>query len=106
MRCPSPSVRYGGAAELALHDGPEQLRITVRDHGPGLPDAELARVMAPFYRVEASRNRDSGGVGLGLTIAQDIVRRHGGQLRLSNAPGGGLLAEVLLPRSPAEALGG
>ena len=100
------AVRYGGAAELALHDGPEQLRITVRDHGPGLPDAELARVMAPFYRVEASRNRDSGGVGLGLTIAQDIVRRHGGQLRLSNAPGGGLLAEVLLPRSPAEALGG
>lgn len=100
------AVRYGGAAELALHDGPEQLRITVRDHGPGLPDAELARVMAPFYRVEASRNRDSGGVGLGLTIAQDIVRRHGGQLRLSNAPEGGLLAEVLLPRSPSVALGG
>lgn len=100
------AVRYGGAAELALHDGPEQLRITVRDHGPGLPEAELARVMAPFYRVEASRNRDSGGVGLGLTIAQDIVRRHGGRLRLSNAPEGGLLAEVLLPRSPGAGPGG
>ncbi len=100
------AVRYGGAAELALHDGPEHLRITVRDHGPGLPEAELARVMAPFYRVEASRNRDSGGVGLGLTIAQDIARRHGGQLRLSNAPAGGLLAEVLLPRSPGAGPGG
>ncbi|RLJ39174.1 ATP-binding protein [Acidovorax sp. 106] len=100
------AVRYGGAAELALHDGPEHLRITVRDHGPGLPEAELARVMAPFYRVEASRNRDSGGVGLGLTIAQDIARRHGGLLRLSNAPAGGLLAEVLLPRSPGAGPGG
>ncbi|BEU95712.1 HAMP domain-containing protein [Acidovorax sp. DW039] len=93
------AVRYGGSAEVTLQDEPAGLVIAVRDHGPGLPEAELARVMAPFYRVEASRNRGSGGVGLGLTIAQDIVRRHGGELRLSNAPGGGLLARVWLPRA-------
>lgn len=93
------AVRYGGSAEVTLQDEPGGLVIAVRDHGPGLPEAELARVTAPFYRVEASRNRSSGGVGLGLTIAQDIVRRHGGELRLSNAPGGGLLARVWLPRA-------
>lgn len=93
------AVRYGGSAEITLQDEPGGLMIAVRDHGPGLPEAELDRVTAPFYRVEASRNRSSGGVGLGLTIAQDIVRRHGGELRLSNAPGGGLLARVWLPRA-------
>lgn len=100
------AVRYGGSAEITLQDEPGGLVIAVRDHGPGLPEAELDRVTAPFYRVEASRNRSSGGVGLGLTIAQDIVRRHGGELRLSNAPDGGLLARVWLPRAglPSEML--
>ncbi|MDP2768513.1 MAG: ATP-binding protein [Giesbergeria sp.] len=97
------AVRYGGLAEVTLHDGEDQLRIAVRDRGPGLPEPELERVTTPFYRVETSRNRESGGAGLGLTIAQDIVRRHGGQLLLSNAPGGGLLAEILLPRRPGPA---
>lgn len=94
------AVRYGGLAQVTLHDGEDHLRIAVRDRGPGLPVQELERVTTPFYRVETSRNRESGGAGLGLSIAQDIVRRHGGQLVLSNAPGGGLLAEVLLPRRP------
>lgn len=92
------AVRYGGGAELCLQDGPAELRITIRDHGPGLPEAELARVMEPFYRVEASRNRASGGMGLGLSIARDIALRHGGALRLRNAPGGGLEATLILPR--------
>jgi len=92
------ALRYGGGAEIALHDTPAEVRIEVRDHGPGLPEAELERVLAPFYRMEGSRNRGSGGVGLGLSIAQDIARRHGGRLWLRNAPGGGLLASVALPR--------
>lgn len=98
------AVRYGGSAEITLRDEPGRLCIDVRDHGPGLPEPELARVTAPFYRVEASRNRSSGGVGLGLTIAQDIVRRHSGELCLCNAPGGGLLVQVLLPRAGAESI--
>lgn len=93
------AIRYGRCADLHLMDGPEALRIEVRDRGPGLPEAELARVLAPFYRVEGSRNRAHGGVGLGLSIAQDIARRHGGSLVLRNAEGGGLAATLTLPRS-------
>lgn len=93
------ALRYGGAAEITVRDTPAEVRIEVRDHGPGLPEAELERVLAPFYRVEGSRHRDSGGVGLGLSIAHDIVQRHGGRLWLRNAPGGGLLASVALPRA-------
>ncbi|WP_226448223.1 ATP-binding protein [Acidovorax radicis] len=92
------AVRYGGSAEIGLRDENDALVIEVRDHGPGLPPAELERVMKPFYRVEASRNRQSGGAGLGLTIARDIVRRHGGQLVLRNAEGGGLVATAVFPR--------
>jgi protein-histidine pros-kinase len=93
------AVRYGGSAEVTLHDAADALTIEVRDHGPGLPPEELNRVMEPFYRVEASRNRQSGGVGLGLTIASDIVRRHGGHLALRNAEGGGLVVAAVFPRS-------
>ena len=66
-----------------------------------ITEAELERVMAPFYRVEGSRNRHHGGVGLGLSIARDIVARHQGRLQLRNAQGGGLLAIVVLPRPQA-----
>lgn len=93
------AVRYAGSAEIALRDAPDALSIEVRDTGPGLPPEELARVMEPFYRVEASRNRNTGGVGLGLTIAGDIVRRHSGQLLVRNADGVGLLVVAVFPRS-------
>ncbi|WOI44956.1 ATP-binding protein [Acidovorax sp. BLS4] len=92
------AVRYGGGAEITLSEDGAAVRIAVRDHGPGLPEQELDRVMQPFYRVEGSRNRHSGGVGLGLSIAHDIAQRHGGSLQLGNAPGGGLVATVTLPR--------
>lgn len=95
------AIRYGGSAEVTLHDAADALTIEVRDHGPGLPAEELERVMEPFYRVEASRNRQSGGAGLGLTIASDIARRHGGQLVLRNAAGGGLVAAAIFPRRVA-----
>lgn len=92
------AIRYGGQAEVFLWDTGEEVGIEVRDHGPGLPEAELERVMAPFYRVEGSRNRHHGGVGLGLSIARDIAQRHQGSLQLRNASGGGLSAVVVLPR--------
>jgi protein-histidine pros-kinase len=96
------AVRYGGAAEVRLAEDADAVRVTVLDLGPGIPEAELAKVLQPFYRVEASRNRNSGGVGLGLATASDIARQHGGSVELSNRPGGGLQAELVLPRKSME----
>lgn len=92
------AVRYGGSADVRLIDTATDLRIEVRDHGPGIPADDLEKVLAPFYRVEGSRNRQHGGVGLGLSIANDIARQHRGSLSLSNATDGGLLATLQLPR--------
>lgn len=95
----SNAIRYGGGqVTLRCHDDGAQLVIEVQDNGPGLPVAELTRVTEPFYRVDASRHKARGGVGLGLSIALDVARRHGGTLVLSNAPAGGLVATLRLPR--------
>jgi signal transduction histidine kinase len=96
------AVRYGGGAQVRLTEDAEGVRVIVLDHGPGIPEVELVKVLQPFYRVEASRNRDSGGVGLGLATASDIARQHGGSVTLRNRPGGGLQAELLLPRKTIE----
>lgn len=77
--------------------GEERVRVLVRDHGPGVPPEALPRLFRPFYRVEDARDRQSGGVGLGLAIAERIIRRHGGEVRAGNADGGGLEVEILLP---------
>jgi signal transduction histidine kinase len=91
------AVRYGSRADIEIRDSPAELRIAVRDRGPGIPDAELERVFEPFYRLDNSRNTASGGTGLGLSIARNIARWHGGDVRLANgAPG--LVAELALPR--------
>ncbi|MEN7529764.1 ATP-binding protein [Cupriavidus sp. 2SB] len=90
--------RYGGAAHIVLADSPERVTIDVCDNGPGIPPAELSRVLEPFYRVESSRSRATGGVGMGLSIAHDIVTRHGGELKLSNRTEGGLRVSITLPR--------
>ena len=71
--------------------------IRVRDHGPGVPAPELANLFRPFYRVSEARDRLSGGTGLGLAITHQAVEAHGGTVRASNAPGGGLLVEMELP---------
>jgi two-component system osmolarity sensor histidine kinase EnvZ len=72
--------------------------ILVDDDGPGIPAAERERVFQPFIRLDVSRNPSTGGVGLGLTIARDVARSHGGDVRLENSPRGGLRARVHLPR--------
>lgn len=74
------------------------MEIRIRDHGPGIPEDRLESVFQPFYRLEGSRNRSTGGVGLGLSIARAIARSQGGELTLHNAEGGGLLAILTLPR--------
>ena len=91
-------MKYGMRAAIAVEDGAQVLRIVVRNDGPGIAEAELERVFEPFYRVEASRNRATGGSGLGLTIARNIARAHGGELQLHNRAGGGLEAVLTLPR--------
>jgi protein-histidine pros-kinase len=92
------AIRYGERAQIHIIDSAGSLRIEVHDRGAGLPEAELSKVMAPFYRVDGSRNRQHGGVGLGLSIAHDIARHHQGQLLLRNGEAGGLVASVELPR--------
>ncbi len=92
------AVKYGKRATLVVADTPAELCIVVRDEGPGIPDAELERVFEPFHRLESSRNRATGGSGLGLTIARNIARAHGGELVLRNRAGGGLEAVLTLPR--------
>lgn len=74
-----------------------QWRIRVRDFGEGVPEAELEKIFEPFYRIQESRDRGSGGHGLGLSIAANAVRRHGGAIEARNAPEGGLLVEICLP---------
>jgi signal transduction histidine kinase len=91
------ALNFAGAAEIVVGSETEcQLSIKVLDRGPGIAEAELAQVMQPFYRVENSRNRDTGGTGLGLAIAQQLALAIGGSLTLSNRNGGGLCAELKL----------
>jgi signal transduction histidine kinase len=96
------AVNYGGGAVVRLTappDGasPRMLTIEVEDDGPGIPPQELDRAFEPFHRGEPSRNRETGGVGLGLPIARNILRAHGGDVTLANRPMGGLRATVTLP---------
>lgn len=75
----------------------DEARILVRDHGPGVPEAELARIFEPFYRTDSARTRSSGGTGLGLAIAYRAIARHGGTIIARNADGGGLEVTIALP---------
>lgn len=79
------------------------VRIQVRDHGSGLPEAELTTIFRPFYRVAGARDRQSGGAGLGLAIADRVIRTHGGTILARNASPRGLLVEILLPEHKSDA---
>jgi len=91
------AVRYGGRTELSLVRDRDEAVLCIVDHGPGIPEGERDNVLRPFYRCEGSRSRDTGGIGLGLSIASDTISAHGGKLALSETPGGGLTVEVRLP---------
>lgn len=92
------AVKYGQSVTLAAEEGDGEVVITMTDQGPGIPEQELQRVFEPFYRLEGSRSRNTGGTGLGLGIARNIARAHGGDIHLENQPGGGLRAILNLPR--------
>jgi len=92
------ALNYGGNAHVSLKVSDQTLCIRVEDNGPGLPEAEISRVTTPFYRVESSRSRSTGGLGLGLAIVSREVARDGGAFNLFNRPEGGLCAEIVLPR--------
>lgn len=91
------AVTYGKRAHLSLQQSGKIIMLAIRDEGPGIPQAELDAVFGSFVRLEQSRNRQTGGLGLGLTIARNIARAAGGEVSLSNHPGGGLLTELRLP---------
>jgi signal transduction histidine kinase len=91
------AVKYGRDAHVCVERVTGAVRVRIRDHGPGIPEGELARVFDPFYRVETSRSRTSGGTGLGLTIARNIAEQHGGSIALANHPDGGLEVTLMLP---------
>ncbi|TSA12742.1 MAG: glycosyltransferase, partial [Betaproteobacteria bacterium] len=92
------AIRYGGRATIKVEDAADRLTIRVLDDGPGIPAQELDQAFEPFFRGEASRSRDTGGTGLGLGIARNIARAHGGDLVLRNRAEGGLEAMLTLPR--------
>ncbi|HEY3769756.1 MAG TPA: ATP-binding protein, partial [Candidatus Angelobacter sp.] len=100
------AIRYTAentAVEVSLTSKLDTAVLTVRDRGPGVPEAEVAHIFEPFYRVGEARERSSGGVGLGLSIADRTIKLHGGTVRAENVPGG-LLITIELPVSPAPAV--
>jgi signal transduction histidine kinase len=92
------AIQYGERARVSLAATPSGPVIAVDDDGPGIPADRIEEVFKPFTRLETSRSRETGGTGLGLSIARSIVLAHGGQLTLANREGGGLRAEIHLPR--------
>ena len=105
------ATRYtaeGTAVEIRLerqtNENGAEVVIRVLDSGPGVPAEDLEKILQPFYRLDDARNRQTGGAGLGLSIADRAVRLHGGQLRASNRPEGGLAVEIRIPAAPGFAL--
>ncbi len=92
------AIKYGGAASIKVDDNDDRLEIRIQDEGPGIPQSAIEKVFEPFYRLDASRSRETGGTGLGLAIARSIAQGHGGRLTLENRAEGGLEARLTLPR--------
>jgi two-component system osmolarity sensor histidine kinase EnvZ len=91
------AMRYGKTVAVAAARKGDSVEVTVDDDGPGIPAGRRDEVFRPFYRLEESRNIETGGVGLGLTIARDVVHAHGGAILLEESPLGGLRARLRLP---------
>jgi signal transduction histidine kinase len=94
------AIRYGQQARVSLQPNKTAVQILIEDNGPGIPIADLERVFEPFVRLEDSRNRETGGMGLGLSIARSIIHGHGGDITLNNPIDGGLQVSVILPLNP------
>ncbi|WP_229205685.1 ATP-binding protein [Duganella sp. Leaf126] len=93
------AVKYGHYANVAVERIAGAARVVIRDGGPGIARDQMAHVFEPFYRIESSRSRESGGTGLGLTIARNIAEQHGATVALDNHPDGGLEVTLILPES-------
>jgi signal transduction histidine kinase len=91
------ATKYGQRARVVLSETPGHVTVQIDDDGPGIPPTMQEAVFQPFFRMESSRNRDTGGVGLGLSVARTIIRGHGGDITLANRPEGGLRATIVLP---------
>ncbi len=100
------AIRYGLKANILLTDTSDKLVIDIHDNGPGIPEEQLQAVFGVFVRLEASRNKETGGLGLGLPIARDAAAQCGGSLTLRNASQGGLIASLILPRIAPAPVGG
>ena len=94
------AATYGEEATVTPAEDGGAVEVIVADRGPGIPEAMREKVFAPFFRLEGSRSRETGGTGLGMAVARAIIRRHGGDITLEDRPGGGLVARVRLPGNP------
>lgn len=92
------ALKYGDSGEATLSAQKDSIEICIDDNGPGIPEDKLDEVFTPFFRLDESRSRTTGGSGLGLSVARTIVHAHGGELSLHNRDGGGLRARLVLPR--------
>jgi len=91
------ALKYSDYAHVSMTQDASGTRVLIRDSGPGIPEDELEKVFQPFYRVDASRSRDTGGLGMGLSVARAIVMEHGGTIVLRNRRPHGLEVEIVLP---------
>jgi two-component system OmpR family sensor kinase len=92
------ALKYGERARLGLREAFGQVVLEIDDDGPGIPESLQAQVFEPFYRLEGSRNRDTGGIGLGLSTVRAIVLDHDGEITLGNRKGGGLRITIAFPQ--------
>ncbi len=100
------ALKYGAEAAVEFDETPDGAIVRVLDRGPGIPADKREEVFRPFFRLESSRNRETGGSGLGLAVSRSIVRRHGGDIELANRAGGGLEVRLFLPHIPIDAAHG
>ena len=91
------AFNYGSTVSVALESNNNKLEVTVDDDGPGIPPDKREDVFKAFYRIEGSRNKETGGVGLGLSIAKDVIVSHGGKIELTDSPIGGLRVLISIP---------
>ena len=92
------AVAYAGSAEVCVFSSNSEVMIDICDNGPGIPEELLEQIFEPYFRLETSRSRESGGIGLGLSIARNMILLNNGTLSLANRPEGGLQVRIVLPR--------